>query len=732
MLDLASRDDDQHVGSASPRFDWRADFGPAERAAADAELFVLARGLGRVRLQVGLALVALGRDHRELGFRSLATYARQQLSRSKGWAGESRAVASRLLELPRMLATFWEGRLSWSMVALLSRFATAEDEVELLEATAGMTVRGAREVLRERGHDPDEPEERFVTLRLSMPLEDAAWLERGRWLLQGVEGVGAREWFELLLAEGDTSLLEVMRDVPGWHNMPEDVVEEQARWHAAQARGREEQGRREEVAAARLASPPTEAGDAPELPSLPHSPRAIDAVLRALAATLDARELYFGELAERVFHRRGWAALEYASEEQYCRERLGLSAGLVRSRIRLAREARRLPVLGDALRDGKLGLEAALLVARVASRTTAHAWVKRAQQRTYENLREEVQAAELTMRLTGSKRAPLPPDRESLEAAWKVERDTLSGASLQALIGRMACAPHRDAVAAVMEGVERARRAAVEDPPTPPPTPALEGVDPSLRRNGGQILPQNPHSDQMSDHFSRPPQAVSGRVSGTISGPALARPALARPAASTFAAPDVAATEESLESPVLGTAPADVAKNTSVSPQNHASDRMSDHFAGAHESRRRVGFATVEIRCREDAALHYRQLEASYERAGLPGSFLRFAVTALCHVMLPLVATGGGKYRDVHLRDRLRCSSPVCDSRNVTCHHVVFRAHQGGEELENLTSPCEFCHLEGLHGGRLRVHGRAPDLTWEIGREPVLVVEGRELRRSQA
>ncbi|MBX3249997.1 MAG: hypothetical protein KF901_22660, partial [Myxococcales bacterium] len=33
----------------APRFDWRSDFGPAELAAADAELFVLARGLGRVR-----------------------------------------------------------------------------------------------------------------------------------------------------------------------------------------------------------------------------------------------------------------------------------------------------------------------------------------------------------------------------------------------------------------------------------------------------------------------------------------------------------------------------------------------------------------------------------------------------------------------------------------------------------------------------------------------------------
>ncbi|MBX3245904.1 MAG: hypothetical protein KF901_01840 [Myxococcales bacterium] len=680
----------------APRFDWRADFGPAERAAADAELFVLARGLGRVRLQVGLALVALGRDHRELGFRSLGAYARQRLSRSKGWAGESRAVASRLVELPLMLTTFWEGRLSWTMVALLSRFATANDEAELLEATAGMTVREAREVLRERGHDPDAPEERYVTLRLSLPVEDAAWLERGRWLLQGVEGVGAREWFELLLAEGDMSLLEVMRDVPGWHNTPEDVVEEQARWLAAQARGREEQRRREEAAAARLASLPTEAGDAPELPPLPRSPKAIDAVLRTLAATLDARELYFGELAERVFYRRGWASLDYASEEQYCRERLGLSAGLVRSRIRLAREARRLPALGDAVRSGKVGMEAALLVARIASRTTAPAWIERAQRRTYEHLREEVQAAELTMRLTGSTRSPLPPDREALEAAWQVERDTLSGASLQALIGRLADAPHREAVVAVMVGVEQARCAAVE-------TSAAPASDLSPLETA-PLSPRISAFDRISDHSSTAHESPEHAV----------------------------ATEES-PAPAPRATAEDGAHPSDPSPPEHAPlcpgvsalDRMSERFSAPA---RRVGYTTVEIRCREDAALHYRQLEASYERSALPGDFLRFAVTALCHVMLPLVSTGGGKYRDVHLRDRLRCSSPVCDSRNVTCHHVVFRAHQGGEELENLTSPCEFCHLDGVHGGRLRVQGRAPELRWEIGREPILVVEGRELR----
>ncbi|MBX3251075.1 MAG: hypothetical protein KF901_28110, partial [Myxococcales bacterium] len=54
---------------------------------ADEELFRLSRGLGRLRLQVGLALAALGRQHRELGFRTLDAYAKERVSRSGRWAG---------------------------------------------------------------------------------------------------------------------------------------------------------------------------------------------------------------------------------------------------------------------------------------------------------------------------------------------------------------------------------------------------------------------------------------------------------------------------------------------------------------------------------------------------------------------------------------------------------------------------------------------------------------------
>src|SRR5262245_27529277 len=39
----------------------------------------------------------------------------------------------------------------------------------------------------------------------------------------------------------------------------------------------------------------------------------------------------------------------------------------------------------------------------------------------------------------------------------------------------------------------------------------------------------------------------------------------------------------------------------------------------------------------------------------------------------------------------------------------------GGEEAENLASVCTWCHLFGIHGGRIRAEGTAENIRWEIG-----------------
>jgi hypothetical protein len=82
----------------------------------------------------------------------------------------------------------------------------------------------------------------------------------------------------------------------------------------------------------------------------------------------------------------------------------------------------------------------------------------------------------------------------------------------------------------------------------------------------------------------------------------------------------------------------------------------------------------------------------------------------------------------VYLRDRCRCSSPVCSRRDVTPHHSPFRSAGGGDEDDNMASLCTWCHLFGVHGWRIRATGSAGQIRWELGsREaPCVRVEGRQ------
>lgn len=84
--------------------------------------------------------------------------------------------------------------------------------------------------------------------------------------------------------------------------------------------------------------------------------------------------------------------------------------------------------------------------------------------------------------------------------------------------------------------------------------------------------------------------------------------------------------------------------------------------------------------------------------------------------------------RSPHPRDRCCCSSPVCSRRDVTPHHLQFRSAGGSDEDDNMASLCTWCHLFGVHGGRIRATGSAGNIRSELGsREaPCVRVEGRQ------
>jgi len=74
----------------------------------------------------------------------------------------------------------------------------------------------------------------------------------------------------------------------------------------------------------------------------------------------------------------------------------------------------------------------------------------------------------------------------------------------------------------------------------------------------------------------------------------------------------------------------------------------------------------------------------------------------------------------VFARDGWRCTVPGCTSyRNLHDHHVVFRSVGGDDDLANRTTLCAYHHLRGVHAGRVRVIGSAPDrLRFELGLRP--------------
>jgi hypothetical protein len=52
---------------------------------------------------------------------------------------------------------------------------------------------------------------------------------------------------------------------------------------------------------------------------------------------------------------------------------------------------------------------------------------------------------------------------------------------------------------------------------------------------------------------------------------------------------------------------------------------------------------------------------------------------------------------------------PGCTSqRNLHAHHVLFRSAGGSDDLANLTTLCAAHHQRCVHGGVIRIVGRAP------------------------
>lgn len=398
----------------------RRDAHAPDPRALDVRLAELARGSGRLRLELGELLEGLARrsGHHQLGFSSFPAYARERMGRSGRWALETRTLARRLVSFPHLRRALASGMLGWSMVELVSRHATPRTEDALVGEARTATVRQMRLRLAEtKGQMSADDEEPSVSLRLALRPRDAwllAWTRR--FFHHSVGHDESDSFMSALLAETFESVCGILAD------------NELECW-ADPAREREEARRASQEVDAERQSEALFAergpGGPPDAPAPPPSEilrvAELDRRIVARARDLATREV---ELAQALleFHQIGGAkALGYASERQYARERLGLSYSAFKSEIALARHWPER--IRTALASRELGHEAARLVSRVARSDTAEVWLERAKARTLKDLAEEVRVAEL-MRGT---RSPTPPTAEAVQSVRRLEARLLNG-----------------------------------------------------------------------------------------------------------------------------------------------------------------------------------------------------------------------------------------------------------------------------------------------------------------
>jgi len=598
-----------------------------EELALDERLARLGRGVGALRLGIGEGLVRLEAvgGVQGLGFPTLESYAREALGRSGRWASDVRGLARRLAGLPAVRAAYLAGRLSTSMVELVVKVATPEDEAAWVERAEAMTVRALRAELARAKVALVEEDERpaRVTITTTVDRVDAWAFEQARLMVEAVgasRGAGI-EPIEAMLAEGLSELLAREGEIDLPATLTADYEGESRAFRAEMAAIREAA----EAAVEGLTQVPRMGGCAGRAGQEPVAPvrgdgerggsvrgdgerggsvrgdgerggsvrgeidwsvvgeaREIDARLREIVSELGRRDLEIGSLGRRVDERGVWRALGYVSFDHYCRERVGLSPASMAGRVALARRVGGLPEIAVALKDGVIGYEAAAAIGRVAGRATVEAWIERATRRTVKGLREEIEAVEMVARAEGMTMwTTEPPDAATMESVRAIER-----AVIGLVVGEEG---------GQMSGGERGAERDGQEPVAPPVAP---------------------------------------------------------------------------------------------------------------------GRTTLRLSMSESTGRFWRALEALHAGFDEGGSFVAFLVKAVMRSWVWAMPTND-VYRDVYVRDRWRCASPVCRSRNLTPHHIQMRSRGGGEERSNLLSLCDKCHLDLVHGGRLEVSGEAPGgLVW--------------------
>jgi len=684
----------------------------------------LARGVGATMLRLGEVLGQLGArgGHHELGFSSLGAYVRERCGRGSTWGRELVRVARELERWPRLRGALLAGEVTWSAVevvlralrplgaaeAALAAGVLEQAEEVWLERARRLSVRELRDAVRDAARwprdaareprdaarEPRGPEtavhpylRRLPThvLTLTVPVETAWWFECARRVHERSVsdcGAGARSTEGFVLA----LLAEARTELGASEVGSAEAVERWGSYVAQLAVWRDEAERRCDVQRRAL-------GD-----------RALGDVAHGGGAT-PAGEPPVGEsmlVGAMVHDGDGDGAPAFE-----CRDR-GASGQVSGGEPDVRRAARDRDVRvqelvrGLARRDLDLGalatwLQRAEAWRRLGFASEAH-YVRERMGMSYSQWKSKRRLA----RSLGA----LP----QLEA---VVRDGVVGVESAALlVGVISRA--REQLGRGDVGAEAIERAWVERAGLRTHKHLREEIRAAELAAQQWDVPALPPSEETMRRFS----ALQGRVA---SGAVLL---------------------EGAEGEVAGADRGEVARRAWLDLRGELREVFRGAFLsdpGEPDVRRepgvcppapggRKGPVRLRLLVERDTLVEYRCLERKFRRLRRGGGdFLEFLCRHFLAVWAPAMLTDV-KYAHVYRRDAFTCTSPVCERHDVQPHHLRFRSAGGGEEHENLASLCTWCHLEGVHGGRIRVAPPASSMRWELG-GGFLRVHGREVMR---
>jgi len=404
------------------------------------------------------------------GFARIDDYARERIARSARWLRDLAALDRALADLPdlrRALVGDDGGRPIGQVAALaIGRIASPQSVQAWIDMSRRLPVRKFKKEIRlarERGSDrprsdgdfesgrfPDgdphreaddspDPDRRY-SVRLRMPASIRGAFDRTLALHRAVSGREGTvsSFIEALVGEAFAGPDPPPADPPpirhsrDWAELEATLFRSTGQWDCLtdQPDPCELSAFETLVEAADLMRQ-SGTGDHVEL----------DRQIRGLVVVEDRLQRELGQVLFLIGHERGFSKLGFVNLTHYAEQRLGLSGTTARDRVRVTRRLHELPVVREAYEAGRIGLEAASLIARSIGRETVgeqteRAWVERAERATLKRLRDESRALQLRRLDSAGQARPEPMTDEDWYASLGQQpgqiRDRVGKLGLQA------------------------------------------------------------------------------------------------------------------------------------------------------------------------------------------------------------------------------------------------------------------------------------------------------------